>query len=225
MGVSRTATSGKVSASDEIATAGRALSGDADALSVLFAKGRTKLYHVAFSVLRNREDAEDVVQDALLSAYLNLQAFEGRARFSTWLTRIVLNSALMKRRQLRKHPQVYFCGNDAYDALTALPETADTRPNPEQACALAETRERLQCCLERLSPVLRSAFYLRDIRQLSTPEAAKAAGIKISAIKSRAVRARNRLASLLGPETLVSPRPQFFASSRASREFDRIDSI
>jgi len=203
------ATSGKVNVSDEIAIIRRALSGDADALSALFAKGRTKLYNVAFSLLRNREDAEDAVQDALLSAYLNLQAFEGRARFSTWLTRIVLNSALMRRRRLRKHVQIHF--------------RVDTRPNPEEACALAETRERLQCGLERLSPVLRSAFYLRDVRQLSTPEAAKEAGIKVSAIKSRAVRARSRLASLLDPNSLGSPRPQFVASSRESRQFDRID--
>jgi RNA polymerase sigma-70 factor, ECF subfamily len=223
MSVSRVATSGKVDVSDEIAIIRRALSGDADALSLLFAEGRTRLYNVAFSLLRNREEAEDAVQDALLSAYLNLQAFEGRARFSTWLTRIVLNSALMRRRRLRKHVQIHFRGNDAYDDRTALPETVDTRPNPEEACALAETRERLQCGLERLSPVLRSAFYLRDVRQLSTPEAAKESGIKVSAIKSRAVRARSRLASLLDPNILGSPRPQFVAGSRESRQFDRID--
>jgi RNA polymerase sigma-70 factor, ECF subfamily len=224
MSVSRIATPAKVNASDDIATIQRALSGDADALSALFAKGRTKLYNVAFSLLRNREDAEDAVQDALLSAYLNLQAFEGRARFSTWLTRIVLNSALMKRRRLRKHLQVSFRGNDAYDA-TALPEIVDTRPNPEEACALAETRGQLRCGLERLSPALRSAFYLTDVRQLSTSDAAKAAGIKISAIKSRAVRARGRLASLLDPNTLGPSRPQFFASSRESRKFDRMGSF
>jgi RNA polymerase sigma-70 factor (ECF subfamily) len=208
MGVSRMATSAQMTVSDDIATAARARSGDADAQFALFAKGRTKLYSLAFSLLRNREDAEDAVQDALLSAYLNLQAFEGRARFSTWITRIVLNSALMKRRRLRKHPQVYFQGNDACDAPPDVPETIDTRPNPEEACALAETRERLQRGLERLSPVLRSAVYLGDIRQLSTSEAAKVAGIKVSAVKSRRVRARARLANFLGPEELqVISRP------------------
>src|SRR6202035_1740255 len=83
----------------------RALEGDLDALSILFARDRVRLYRAAFSLLHNREDAEDALQDGLLCAYLNLRSFEGRTQFSTWLTRIVLNAALMKRRKLRTLPQ------------------------------------------------------------------------------------------------------------------------
>ncbi|MDQ1410883.1 MAG: hypothetical protein QOJ41_2618, partial [Acidobacteriaceae bacterium] len=76
----------------------QARAGDTEALSLLFTRNRARLYRTAYSLLRNKEDAEDALQCGLLRAYLHLESFEGRARFSTWLTRIVINSALMDRR-------------------------------------------------------------------------------------------------------------------------------
>jgi RNA polymerase sigma-70 factor (ECF subfamily) len=183
----------QTSAGEELQIVQRALSGDPDALSALFARDRRRLYHAAFSLLHNREDAEDALQDGLLSAYLNLESFEGRSRFSTWLTRIVLNSALMNRRRLRARPfidpQQYGAGN----AHQLIIETADTRHGPETIYSLNETRKLVRKSIIQLPPLLRSAFYLTDIKELSAAEAAAAVGIKSSAMKSRTSRARRRL--------------------------------
>jgi RNA polymerase sigma-70 factor (ECF subfamily) len=84
----------------------RAIAGDPDALAALFAPNSVRMYRTAFSLLRNKEDAEDALQDGLLSAYTKLRSFQGRSRFSTWLTRVVLNSALMTRRRLYAHREL-----------------------------------------------------------------------------------------------------------------------
>lgn len=83
----------------------RAMAGDSEPLAALFIRERPRLYRTALAVLRNREDAEDAVQIGYLSAYRNLASFAGRSKFTTWLTRIVLNAALMNRRKLRVLPQ------------------------------------------------------------------------------------------------------------------------
>src|SRR5437879_6750176 len=92
---------------EERETVQHALVGDSNALTTLVARDRAKLYRTAFSLLRNKEDAEDALQDGLLSAYVNLRSFEGRSRFSTWLTRVVLNAALMNRRRLPALAQIF----------------------------------------------------------------------------------------------------------------------
>src|SRR6185437_10451496 len=84
----------------------RAVGGDKSALNQLFAQNNRALYQTALRLLGNPEDAEDALQEAMLSAYRNLGRFEGRSQFSTWLTRIVINAALMRRRSKRAHPAV-----------------------------------------------------------------------------------------------------------------------
>lgn len=113
----------------------RALAGNRDALATLFAPDQARLYRSAFSLLRNKEDAQDALQDALLSAYLKLRSFEGRSRFSTWLTRIVLNAALMNRRKLHSHPHVSL--DEILDEDLKFPPAAviDEGPDPERSVA------------------------------------------------------------------------------------------
>jgi RNA polymerase sigma-70 factor (ECF subfamily) len=175
----------------------RALAGDRDALSMLFARHNVRLYRAAFSVLRSKEDAEDALQDGLLSAYLKLESFEGRSRFSTWLTRIVLNAAFMKRRRLRAHLQIPIDDVAGDDTKPPVVQVIDARPNAEQAFAQLETRRAVHKAMTRLSPLLRSTLRLRDIQGFSTREAAKAEHVNISLMKSRALRARRRMAILL----------------------------
>ena len=175
----------------------RARAGDDAALSSLFSKNRLRLYRVAFLLLRNKEDAEDALQDGLLSAYAHLHSFEGRARFSTWLTRIVCNAALMNRRRLRLHRSLSLDEILLNDAQTREAIAVDDRPDPEKVFVQLEVRNAVEDKMKHLSPFLRSAFYLRDIQDLSACEAAKVARVNLSAMKSRAARARRQLASLL----------------------------
>jgi RNA polymerase sigma-70 factor, ECF subfamily len=185
-----------------------AISGDCEGLSRLFARERSRLYQTAFAILRNKQDSEDALQFGLLSAYLNLGSFEGRSKFSTWLTRVVRNEALMNRRKLRVIPATSLDEIVDGHAYRSAPQLVDPRPSPEQACALAEVSDRVRKHLAQLSPLLKLALHLRDLEGFSVQEAAAAAGIKTSAMKSRTIRARRQLASLLAARGVGTPRMQ-----------------
>ena len=174
----------------------RALVGDSDAISSLFDQHAGKLYRTALLLLRNKEDAEDALQDGLLSGYMNLRSFEGRSQFATWLTRVVRNAALMNRRRLRIRP---FLALDEFTADVAPRASIGTGPNPdpEELFARSETQNAVLGAINQLPPALRSAFRLRHIRGLSTLEAARAEGVNVNVIKSRLWRARKQLVSLL----------------------------
>jgi len=173
-----------------------ALEGHLDSLSTLFARDRVRLYRATYSLLRNREDAEDALQDGLLSAYINLRSFEGRSQFSTWLTRIVLNAALMKRRKLRTLAQTSLDDDEVEGVQPWNTLPIDTRPDPEHTYALAETKELMEKVMRQLSPVLRSAIQPRDAEDLSDPES-ETPSINRNTYKSRLSRARQRLAHQL----------------------------
>src|SRR3984893_3978321 len=174
----------------------RGLKGDARALD-----------QTALRVLGNPEDAEEALQEGLLSAYRNLPRFERRSQFSTWLTRIVINAALMRRRSKRSRPAV------SLDDWTSEGETplaerfADESPNPEQIYAGTELRERVSKKLAEISPLLRTAFWLREIEGLSAEEAAQALGVSRNTLKARLWRARQELAARLslGLDTNLAP--------------------
>jgi RNA polymerase sigma-70 factor (ECF subfamily) len=172
--------------------------GDAGAIETLFTRYHRQLFQTALRVLGNAEDAEDALQDGLLSAYRNLKRFEGRSQFSTWLTRIVINSALMKRRSAKARPAVSLDDTTHQDELPIAERFADDGPNPEQVYAGTEIREMIDANLEELSPLLRSAFLLREVEGYSTGEAAKKLGVTENTLKARLWRARHQLAERLG---------------------------
>src|SRR5579871_6086502 len=118
----------------------KALGGDKAALEKLFMTGRARLHKVAKSVLGNSEDAEDAVQEGLLAAYRNLSQFQGRSLFSTWLTRIVLNAALMSRRRIRRHVMSSLDDDNPSHEVPDEVQVMDRRPTPEQAVFLKEKR-------------------------------------------------------------------------------------
>ena len=155
------------------------------------------LFRVALRRLRNVEDAEDAVQDALLSAYKHIGQFEGRSQLSTWLTRIVTNAAGMKLRRYSRHETVSLDQNQESEATTLANELIDTRPNPESICAQSEVDATLRQALAQLSPKLRNAIQMRDLDCFSTREAANALGISTNALKSRVTRGRATLSLLL----------------------------
>jgi RNA polymerase sigma-70 factor (ECF subfamily) len=172
--------------------------GNAEAVEALFSRYQRPLFQTALRVLGNSEDAEDAVQDGLLSAYRNLKRFEGRSQFSTWLTRIVINAALMKRRSAKARPAISLDEPPREDELAASERFADDGPNPEQVYAGTELREMINENLDQLSPLLRSAFLLREVQGYSTGEAAKKLGVTENTLKARLWRARHQLAERLG---------------------------
>jgi RNA polymerase sigma-70 factor (ECF subfamily) len=174
------------------------LKGDSEALEVLFDRYKRPLYQTALRVLGNSEDAEDAVQDGLLSAYRNLRRFEGRSQFSTWLTRIVINAALMRRRSQKARPALSLDETPREDEIPAAERYADDGPTPEQVYEQTELRSMISENLEELSPLLRDAFVLREVQGYSTVEAAKQLGVTENTLKARLWRARHQLAERIG---------------------------
>ncbi len=195
-----------------------ALRGDQDALDALFARNNQSLYQTALRLLGNPQDAEDALQDGLLSAYRNLRRFEGRSQFSTWLTRIVINAALMRRRSLRARPADSLDEPPREDELPLAERVADARPSPEAIYAGRELNEMIQADLGELSPLLRSAFLLREVEGLSTGEAAEKLGVTENTLKARLWRARQQLAGRLGRRLRREPAGAIESAASAAGE-------
>ena len=155
-------------------------------------------YRRAHWHLGNAADAEDAVQDALLSAYKHLDQFKGQAQMSTWLTAIVTNSARMQLR--RRVRQVHLSLDDRFEEEEGNPlaeRLAHQGPNPEDECQNAELHGRLMQFVSQLSPPLRNAFHLRALDGLTTSEAAHILGVPDGTVKARLARARAKLKRLM----------------------------
>ena len=175
----------------------KGLRGDEDALETLFTRHKRTLFQTALRLLGNAEDAEDALQDGLLSAYRNLKRFEGRSQFSTWLTRIVINAALMRRRSKKVRTAMSLDEPPREDELAPSERFADDGPTPEQTYQRTELRQLIGENLDELSPLLRTAFILREVEGFSTGEAASQLGVTENTLKARLWRARQQLASRL----------------------------
>ncbi len=175
----------------------KGLRGDEEALEKLFTRHKRTLFQTALRLLGNAEDAEDALQDGLLSAYRNLKRFEGRSQFSTWLTRIVINAALMRRRSKKVRTAMSLDEPPREDELPPSERFADDGPTPEQTYQRTELRRLIGENLDELSPLLRTAFILREVEGFSTGEAASKLGVTENTLKARLWRARQQLASRL----------------------------
>jgi RNA polymerase sigma-70 factor (ECF subfamily) len=154
-------------------------------------------YKRAFRFLGNRPDAEDAVQDALLSACKHLDQFRGQAQLSTWLTAIVTNAARMQLRRRRRGSYLSLEEPKGEDGLTFSEKLPDAKPGPEEVCSASEVRERVVNGISQLSPTLRRAFQLRDIDGLTTKEAASVLGVPQGTLKAQLARARAKLAGIM----------------------------
>lgn len=167
------------------------------------------LYRTAYRYLSNEADAEDAVQDALLSAYKHMDQFRGQSQMSTWLVAIVSNCARMQLR--RRSRQILVSLNEQFGGEqpdTLAERLVDCAPSPEQEYRRAELHERLMQFAEELSIPLRRAFQLRDLDDLTTREAAQILGVSDGTLKAQLARARAKLTHLL--------RQALDAQSRAS---------
>src|ERR1700747_40584 len=179
--------------SDELALVQAAKKGDVSAFEELVKRYDRNVFRIAQHITQNREDAEDVVQDAFLKAYSNLGQFQGQSKFYTWLVRISGNEGVMKLRRRRPERMVSL-DEEVKTEEDSLPrEVADWSPNPEQQYTQAELREILDKTIHGLPATFRTAFVLRDVEGLATEETAEALDLSIPAVKSRLLRARLQL--------------------------------
>ena len=179
--------------SEEMQLVRRAKGGDDSAYEELVRRYDRNVFRIAQHITQNREDAEDVVQEAFLKAYSNLAKFQEQSKFYTWLVRIAVNEALMKLRR-RKPERTVSLDEEVKTEDDSLPrEVADWSPNPEQMYNQAELRDILTRTIQGLPSGFRTVFVLRDVEGLSTEETAEALELSIPAVKSRLLRARLQL--------------------------------
>jgi RNA polymerase sigma-70 factor (ECF subfamily) len=178
---------------EELALVQAAKAGDVGAFEQLVKRYDRNVFRIAQHITQNREDAEDVVQEAFLKAYGNLKQFQGQSKFYTWLVRIAVNEALMKLRKRRPERMVSLDEEVKTDDDSLPREVADWSPNPEQQYTQAELRDILTRTIQGLPASFRTVFVLRDVEGLSTEETAEALELSIPAVKSRLLRARLQL--------------------------------
>ncbi|HJZ66204.1 MAG TPA: sigma-70 family RNA polymerase sigma factor [Candidatus Acidoferrum sp.] len=167
--------------------------GECTAFDVLCKRYSSQLVRATYRVTRNREDAEDAVQDALLSAYIHVRNFDGRSSFSTWLTRIAINSALMILRKRRSLLAMATESADGFAGGETVREIPDHALTPERQLAQSEEEKMLKKAIEGLRPNLRKVIEIQHLQESSIRETAKAIGISVVAAKSRLFHAKAAL--------------------------------
>jgi RNA polymerase sigma-70 factor (ECF subfamily) len=170
---------------------------EAQAFEILVGRHQGRILRVAQQFTRNREDAEDVVQQAFQKAFLRLRQFEGNSAFSTWLTRIAINEALMWLRKKRAAQEVSIEESSEGNVTTLPLDSPDPGPNPEDSCLQREWGQILSQAMKQLTPAIRTAVELRDLGELSTDETAGVMKLSVSAVKARVFHGRKKLRSVL----------------------------
>jgi RNA polymerase sigma-70 factor (ECF subfamily) len=178
-----------------------------EAFEEMFLASRSKFLRMAYTILRNREDAEDAVQDALLSAYVHLHAFEGRSALTTWFGRIVLNASLMVRRKWKSSQIEFIPEPSTTDDTSWMERIPGSGPDPEMSCAEEETFALIDVLLGKMSPVLRQAFTMTYFEEVSTKQAGALLGVSAATFKSRLFRARRDLMNQLQGSLAAPVRP------------------
>jgi RNA polymerase sigma-70 factor, ECF subfamily len=166
--------------------------GDSAAFEVLCRHSATTVYHIARRIMRSDEDAEDVVQESYQQAFIHLKSFNGHSRFSTWLSRIAINAALMSLR--KKHPRDVSLDESAEsEQHSSRIDVEDQSLNPEQLYAQKERQRILSEAMKDLTPGMRKAIELRELDEQSTEETARIMGISVGAVKARVFHGRRKL--------------------------------
>jgi RNA polymerase sigma-70 factor (ECF subfamily) len=173
----------------------RAQADDDRAFGELVGRYESKVFSLALKMLRNPEDAEDVLQDTFLRAYRGIKSFQGTSTFSTWIYRITANSALMRLRK-KQLPTVSIEDQEENETPVTV---ADWTPGPVEQLLNSELREVMGEAIEALPPEFRQVFILRDVEELSNAEVAEILDLSVAAVKSRLHRARLKVRNRLAP--------------------------
>ena len=193
----RSSSPDRLVAQKDAALVAGAKTGDARAFELLVQRHEGKIFALAQRMTRNREDAEDVVQQSFQKAFIHLKKFEGDSLFSTWLTRIAINEALMLLRRRRGTREVPIAESNMEDE-TALPlDIPDGAPNPEDSCLQREQERILSAAVNELTPGMRKAIELRELGELSTGETAQVMALSVGAVKARVFHGRRKLRETL----------------------------
>jgi len=182
---------------DDAALVFSAKSGDGQAFEVLVARHQQRLLNVARRFSRIREDAEDIVQQSLQKAFMHLHKFEGKSSFSTWLTRIAINEALMLLRKGRGLREVSIDDVSGDEETAVRLEIPDSRPSPESVFLQDERKRILSAAMNELTPRTRKTIELKELGGLSTQEAASAMGLSVAVVKGRLFHGRRKLHKVL----------------------------
>ena len=179
----------------------RCASGDAGAVRHLVSGNNQRLFRAAWSILKNRSEAEEAVQAAYVSAFTNIASFEGRSSLSTWLTRIVINEALGRRRaEERRRCRLQEEGVAVMDSYREALMRGSEPEAPDVALVREQIRRLLEQAVADLPDVFRSVFVLRDVEGLSSEETAEILDVPVATVKTRLFRSRRRLQEMLAPE-------------------------
>jgi RNA polymerase sigma-70 factor (ECF subfamily) len=186
----------------------RIVTGEASLFAVVMRRYNQRLYRVVRGIVRSPSEAEDIVQQAYLSAYANLAQFAGRARFSTWLTRIAVHEALAR---VRSHERRELPLDDAHGA------TDDSERDPEEQASARELARLFEEACDALPDIYRTVFVMRGIEEMSTAETAACLDLTEEAIKVRFHRARAMLLERIDDRVRESARDAFsFGGARCA---------
>jgi RNA polymerase sigma-70 factor (ECF subfamily) len=196
------------------------LSGQTALFEVLMRRYNERVYRAARAIVRDDQEAEDVMQQAYVTAYTHLRQFTGRSRFSTWLTKIAINESLARVRRRRRYEPFEDERSDVEASMTNPPG------NPEQQAFAGELRALLEWAIDGLPDGSREVFVLRDVEGLSTLETAESLGVSEDVVKTRLSRARGRLRRvLLERSGATAPEAFRFYRPRCDRVVARVLAI
>jgi RNA polymerase sigma-70 factor, ECF subfamily len=188
---------GRLVAQEDAALVAGAKTENARAFELLVQQHERKIFLLAQRVTRNREDAEDVVQQSFQKAFIHLNKFEGESLFSTWLTRIAINEALMLLRRKHRSREVPISESPTEDEIALSLDIPDLGPNPEDSCLRREQERILSAAVNELTPGTRKAIQLRELDERSTEETAQVMGLSVGAVKARVFHGRRKLRKTL----------------------------
>lgn len=194
--------------------------GDQGAFHLLMRRFNRLLYRTARSIVRDEFDAEDVVQNAYLLAYREIDKYRGDAKLSTWLVRIVINEALgCLRKRARSAHILNLADDDLHDAIESAHEMMSIRPErPDESMMRADLRRLIEKKIDELPLPRRTVFILRALEELSVSETATALGIPEATVRTRFFRARTELSASLTPDATECLGQAFsFAGERCDR--------
>jgi RNA polymerase sigma-70 factor (ECF subfamily) len=200
--------------------AARVASGDGAAFELLMRRHNRRLYRIARSVLRDAADAEDVLQEAYLAAYRAIGSFRGEASLATWLSRLVLNHCLARRRREQRRDNIVAMVPEPED----MPAFDEADPDtPDRSMVRAELRALIERKVEELPEAFRTVFVMRGIEELSVEETARLLAIPEATVRSRHFRARSLLRESLAQEVDIAEQDLFgFDGERCDRIVARV---